>query len=44
MKDKIYFQLTLLRDKPMFSWLRDIIDYMRYEWFWDECKHIENKV
>ncbi len=42
MKDKIYFQLTLFRDN---SWVKgillDFIDFMRYEWFWDERKHIE---
>jgi len=36
MKSKINWQLTLLRDKDwMPTFLVNIIDWMRYEWFYE---------
>lgn len=37
LKQKIHWYLTLLRDKDWIpEWLREIIDYIRYEWLWDD--------
>ena len=36
MKDYIYDKLSLLRDKDIPEFLREIIDWLRYEVFWRE--------
>jgi len=35
MKQALYWKLTFFRDRDIPVWLRDIIDWIRYELLWE---------